>query len=124
MSVEENKAIMRRLFAEGFNQGSLTVVDELFDAQFVDHSTPEQPVGRNGVKDYILQVRTAFPDISIAIEDLIAEGESVVVRTTWWGTQQGIPSTGALIQIFRIRNGKILEEWNEGQSLSQSTGQK
>ncbi|HLZ61280.1 MAG TPA: ester cyclase [Ktedonosporobacter sp.] len=114
MSVEANKAIMRRLFEEGFNQGNLAVVDELFDTQFVDHSTPEQPIGRGGVKDYIAQVHADLPDIHVIIDDLIAEEDKVVVRTTWQGAHQGRVSTSTMIQIFRIHNGKILEEWNEG----------
>jgi len=119
---------MRRLFEEGFHSGKLAVVDEVFHPNFVDRSTPEQPPGTEGVKDYISMVRTGFPDISITIEDLVAEEESVVVRTTWRGTHlgeyEGIAPTGkqvtrSMIQIFHVKDGKLLEEWSEGESLSQ-----
>jgi len=125
---EANKALMRRLFEEGFHSGKLIVVDEVFHPNFVDRSTPEQPPGTEGVKDYISMVRTGFPDISITIEDLVAEEESVVVRTTWRGTYlgeyEGIAPTGkqvtrSMIQIFHVKDGKLLEEWSEGESLSQ-----
>jgi predicted ester cyclase len=125
---EANKALMRRLFEEGFHSGKLAVVDEIFHPNFVDRSTPEQPPGTEGVKDYISMVRTGFPDISITIEDLVAEEESVVVRTTWRGTHlgeyEGIAPTGkqvtrSMIQIFHVKDGKLLEEWSEGESLSQ-----
>ena len=147
---EANKALMRRLFEEGFHSGKLAVVDEIFHPNFVDRSTPEQPPGTEGVKDYISMVRTGFPDISITIEDLFAEEESasihpcndasassfaqqgcnerVVVRTTWRGTHlgeyEGIAPTGkqvtrSMIQIFHVKDGKLLEEWSEGESLSQ-----
>ena len=128
MSEEANKALIRRLFVEGFNSGNLAVVDEIFHPEFVDRSTPEQPVGIEGVKDYIRMVRTGFPDISITIEDLIAEEDKVVVRTTWRGTHlgayDGIAPTGkrvtrSMIQIFHVRDGKLLEEWVEGESLRQ-----
>ena len=128
MSAEANKALIRRLFVEGFNSGYLTVVDEIFHSEFVDRSTPEQPAGIEGVKDYIRMVRTGFPDISITIEDLIAEEDKVVVRTTWRGTHlgayDGIAPTGkqvtrTMIQIFHLRDGKLLEEWVEGESLRQ-----
>ena len=128
MSAEANKALIRRLFVEGFNSGNLAVVDEIFHPEFVDRSTPEQPVGIEGVKDYIRMVRTGFPDISITIEDLIAEEDKVVVRTTWRGTHlgayDGIAPTGkrvtrSMIQIFHVRDGKLLEEWVEGESLRQ-----
>ena len=125
---EANKALMRRLFEEGFHSGKLAVVDEIFHPNFVDRSTPEQPPGTEGVKDYISTVRTGFPDISITIEDLVAEEEKVVVRTTWRGTHlgeyEGIAPTGkqvtrSMIQIFHVKDGKLLEEWSEGESLSQ-----
>jgi len=125
---EANKALMRRLFEEGFHSGKLAVVDEIFHPNFVDRSTPEQPPGTEGVKDYISMVRTGFPDISITIEDLVAEEERVVVRTTWRGTHlgeyEGIAPTGkqvtrSMIQIFHVKDGKLLEEWSEGESLSQ-----
>jgi len=125
---EANKALMRRLFEEGFHSGKLVVVDEVFHPNFVDRSTSEQPPGTEGVKDYISMVRTGFPDISITIEDLVAEEERVVVRTTWRGTHlgeyEGIAPTSkqvtrSMIQIFHVKDGKLLEEWSEGESLSQ-----
>ncbi len=125
---EANKALIRRLFEEGFHSGKLVVVDEVFHPNFVDRSTPEQPPGTEGVKDYISMVRTGFPDISITIEDLVAEEERVVVRTTWRGTHlgeyEGIAPTGkqvtrSMIQIFHVKDGKLLEEWSEGESLGQ-----
>ena len=128
LPAEANKALMRRLFEEGFHSGKLAVVDEIFYPNFVDRSTPEQPPGTKGVKDYISMVRTGFPDISITIEDLVAEEERVVVRTTWRGTHlgeyEGIAPTGkhvtrSMIQIFHVKDGKLLEEWSEGESLSQ-----
>ena len=128
MPAEANKALIRRLFEEGFHSGKLVVVDEIFHPNFVDRSTPEQPPGTEGVKDYISMVRTGFPDISITIEDLVAEEERVVVRTTWRGTHlgeyEGIAPTSkqvtrSMIQIFHVKDGKLLEEWSEGESLSQ-----
>jgi len=126
---EANKALIRRLFEEGFHSGKLIVVDEVFHPNFVDRSTPEQPPGTEGVKDYISMVRTGFPDISITIEDLVAEEERVVVRTTWRGTHlgeyEGIAPTSkqvtrSMIQIFHVKDGKLLEEWSEGKGLSSS----
>ena len=128
LPAEANKALMRRLFEEGFHSGKLAVVDEIFYPNFVDRSTPEQPPGTKGVKDYISMVRTGFPDISITIEDLVAEEERVVVRTTWRGTHlgeyEGIAPTSkqvtrSMIQIFHVKDGKLLEEWSEGEGLSQ-----
>jgi steroid delta-isomerase-like uncharacterized protein len=126
MSTAANKAMMHRVFEEGFNQGRLEIVNELFSTQFVDHSTPEQVAGAKGVKEYFARVRGVFPDMRVSIEDMVAEGEKVVVRTTWRGTylrtDDAVPALGrrvaqTMIQIFRVVNGKIEEEWNEGGSL-------
>ncbi len=123
---EENKALLSRLFEEAFQQGNLTTVDDNFSTGFVDHSTPEQAAGPQGVKSYFIAIRAGFPDIRVAIDDLIAEDDKVVVRSTWSGTHLGVyeelaPTgkqvTRTLIQVFRIADGKIVEEWNEGGGL-------
>ena len=128
MSTEENRALIQRVFAEGFNQGKLAVVDEVFAPNFLDRSTPSQPPGAEGVKEYISAVRTGFPDIAVTIDDLITTDDKVVVRTTWRGTHLGIygnyaPTgrqvTRTMIQIFRVVDSKLYEEWSEGNSLEQ-----
>lgn len=126
MSSEANKAIIHRLVQEALNQGNLQAIDDLFDPAFVEHSSPDQPTGPEGVKHFVKMVRTGFPDLQVTMSHLIAEGDDVVVRTVWQGTHQGayegIAPTGkqvnrTLIHIFRIKNGKITDEWNEGAGL-------
>jgi predicted ester cyclase len=126
---EDYKALIRRLFEAGLHQGDMAFVDRFFSADFVDHSTPGQPPGPRGVRDYFAAIRAGFPDVRVTLEDVIAEGDRVVVRTTWHGTHQGVyegiaptgkPVTRTLIQIFRIADGVIVEEWNEGGGLLDS----
>jgi steroid delta-isomerase-like uncharacterized protein len=126
MSLEANKAIIRRVIEESINQGNLSAIDAVFAPAFVDRSSPDQPPGPEGVKAYIAAVRAGFPDLRVSIEDMIAEGDKVVVRTVWRGihrgTYEGKAPTGrrvsrTMIQIFRIEDGKIQEEWNEGRGL-------
>ena len=126
MSTEENKALIRRVFEEAINQGNTELVDILFSSDFVDHSTSGQAPGPQGVKAYFAEVHIGFPYLRVSINDIVAEGDRVVVRTTWQGTQRGVyeghaPSgrrvTRIMIQIFRIADGKIQEEWNEGRGL-------
>ena len=126
MSTEAHKALIRRVYEQAFNRGELAVIDEVFAPHFVDHSTPEQEPGTAGVKAYCAMVRAGFPDIHVTIDDLIAEADTVAVRTTWTGTHlghyDGIAPTGkhvtrSMIQIFRLQSGKIQEEWNEGTGL-------
>ncbi len=129
MSADYNKAIIRRLFDEALNQGRLELVNQFFTADFIDHSTPDQIPGPAGVRSFFLDVRSSFPDIHVTIDDLIAEGSRVVVRTTWRGTHMGryaghAPTRkqvhGTLMQIFHLENGRIAEEWNEGRGLEQT----
>jgi predicted ester cyclase len=128
MREESNKQIIRQVFEEAFNHKNIELIDILFSLHFIDQSTPDQPTGPQGVKEYFAQVHTIFPDMQVTIDDLIAEGEKVVVRTRWSGTHMdkladveptGKQVTRTMIQIFRVVDGKILEEWNEGSDLLQ-----
>ena len=86
MSVEENKAIFRRIVEEGFNKGNLAIVDELVAADHVNHS--DNVHGPEEYKQFITVYRTAFPDLHMTVEDQIAEGDKLVnrwtSRGTWW----------------------------------------
>ena len=120
----ENKAIVRRFFEEAVNKGNMTVVDELIAQNYIEHKGPVgPPSGIEGFKQFIAMVATAFPDLQVTIEDLIAEGDKVVARVTVRGTHKGtlmgnIPPTGKHavwtgIDIFQIANGKIVGRWNQ-----------
>ncbi len=126
LSGGEKEAQLRQLFVEALSQGRLSLIEKLFAPDFVDHSTPEQELGYAGVQVYFRAVRAGFPDIQVSLEDVIVQGEKVAVRTTWRGTHLGAyegvaptgqPVTRTLIQIFRIVDGLITEEWNEGAGL-------
>ena len=118
---EQNKAAMRRLVDEIMNKGNLAVVDELISADAVDHSLmPGQEPGPEGFKKLVTMFRSAFPDLQVTVEDMIAEGDKVVARVTTRGTHKGefmgIPPTGKPvtvpeIHIVRIAGGKMVEPW-------------
>jgi len=99
MSVEENKAAVRRYINEAWNKGNLSVIDESVAENFVlpDPSQPDSIRGPEGLK-YVTMYRNAFPDLEMIIDDLIAEGDTVAVRFTYRGTHTGeqmvIPPTG------------------------------
>jgi steroid delta-isomerase-like uncharacterized protein len=122
LSPDNNKAIARRAIEEIWNKGNLAVVDELYadDAPHNDPAWPVQTAGAEGIKQAAEIYRSAFPDLHLAIEDTIAEGDQVVVRWRSTGTHegelQGIQPTGKQINltgisISRIADGKIVEEW-------------
>jgi steroid delta-isomerase-like uncharacterized protein len=121
MSTESNKTVVRRVFDEVFNQGNVAVIDEIFAAGYVDHSAPPGfPPGLESLKLSVTVFRTAFPDLQIRVEDLIAEGDKVVARLTYQGTHlgdfMGIPPsrkqlTEAGIAIDTVKDGRIVEHW-------------
>ena len=121
MSIEENKAIVLRWFAE-LDRGNLAVVDELIADDYVDHNPalPNLPAGREGVRQYVRILKAAFPDANHTIEDVIAEGDKVMTRVTARGTFLGecigYQPNGNVIEIsgiavHRIENGRLAEHW-------------
>ncbi len=121
MSVEENKANYRRITEEIWIKGNIALVDELFAPNYVNHD-PMAPEVRDldGFKQYIVSTRTAFPDMDVTLDDLIAEGDKVAGRWTFTGTHKaewgGIPATGKQVTmtgmtISRFVDGKTVENW-------------
>jgi len=131
MTTEDNKATIRRIIEEGWNQGKIAVFDELCAFDWIHHD-PTQPHVRilENYKRYVTERRSAFPDLHFRVEDMIAEGDQVVVRWMWHGTHTGdlltpmmhLPATGKQvtvtgITIFRFADGKVVETWNQSDRL-------
>lgn len=123
MSTEQNKAVIRRLFAELWSQHNVAVIDELFATDFVAHRAG-RPVmqGSVGLKSMVEGMTRTFGDCHSAIDALIAEDNQVVARWTlqgvhtgaWRGiTATGKPITITGITIHRLADGKIAELWAE-----------
>jgi steroid delta-isomerase-like uncharacterized protein len=128
MSLEHNKAVVRRFFEEGPNKGNMDILSELVADDATDHHplAPDQAPGIEGFRQALTALRTAFPDMQITIEDMIAEEDRVAIRVTTHGTHRGllmgIPATGKEVTttsfvIFRIAEGKIAERWAMGDRL-------
>jgi steroid delta-isomerase-like uncharacterized protein len=125
---EQNKAVARKAL-EIFGSGDLDALDELISADAVDHDTqnPNRDVhGPEGSKRTISMYRAAFPDLRMVVEDQIAEGDKVVTRWTAIGTHEGdlpgLPASGNKstvtgIGIDRFEDGKIVEAWNNWDTL-------
>jgi predicted ester cyclase len=128
MSVEENKALVRREIDEAWHKGNLMVIDEIYAANFVDHSAfPGTTPDREGIKQFISVIRDAFPDIKLTIEDLIAENDKVVERVTATGTNKGefmgikptnMQVTVPVITINRFAGDQIVERWSISDQLA------
>ena len=119
MTTEDNKQLVQHAFARLFNHGELALADELVSADFLNHEAPpDAPRGPAGLRYIVTMLRTAFPDLHYDTEELIAEGDKVVARTTMRGTHLGpylgIPPTGRRfeqkqIHILRFVDGKAVE---------------
>ena len=128
MSVESNKAVIRRLFEDVFNQGKVDAIDELVADDVLGHdaTSVEPKRGRENVKQVAILFRTAFRDAYYPLADLIAEDDRVVAR---WGlqgvhqaefmgvapTQRAVNVTG--IVIYRLADQKIVEYWGNFDTL-------
>ena len=90
MTTESNKASAQRFVDEVVNGGNLALIDELQAPDFVNHALqPGVPPNREGTKALIAMLRGAFPDLHATVDDVIAEGDKVVQRTTAHGTMKG-----------------------------------
>ena len=127
MSLEENKAIVRR-FIKAYNERNLDVFDELVAPDYFDQTFQQR--GREPFKQLFSMAFETFPDWHEAIEDIIAEGDKVWVRVKATGTNTGewnlfgvtIPPTGKTVSYrmvfnWRIANGQLVEGWEVDDKL-------
>lgn len=119
---EANKAVVRRIYDELFNQGRLEVVDEVIHADAVEHSPPPNATGdtREDLKAFATLVREAFAGVSFTPVTEVAEGDRVVVQWEMVGTHQGeflglAPSgeqvTVRGVDIITVVDGKCTDHW-------------
>ena len=121
MSAEQNKSIVHRWIEEGWNKHNVAMIDQVYAPNYVQHEPEPQTVNSSeALKQYVGAYLTAFPDLNLSIEDLIAEGDKVVWRFQSMGHQNGpflgMPPTGKAgnitgIVIFRLENSRIVEGW-------------
>ena len=103
-------------------------LDEVYAPDVVWHMPDQEVRGIQEARRFIAMFKSAFPDMSPTVEDVVAEGDEVVTRVTLRGTHQGEseefgPPTGRRVEvqgitIHRIEGGKIVEEWNSYDNLS------
>jgi steroid delta-isomerase-like uncharacterized protein len=129
MTSSDNTAVVRRFYDEVLNQRRVDVLDEIAAEDYIEHDPfPGQGNGRADLKARIQGFHHAFNPLSFNVEDVIAEGDKVVVRWTNSGTDSGgfmgIPPTGkefgiAGIDIHVVRDGRLAEHWHVVDLLGQ-----
>ena len=116
MTLEEMKRFVRNHFEQFVNRKNIAIGDVNFSRKFVDHGADVPlglPPGPEGAKQYVGGALKRIPDMRVTIDDIIAEGDKVVVRNTWTGTDR---ETGRKIRfsgivIWRIEGRKLVERW-------------
>jgi steroid delta-isomerase-like uncharacterized protein len=115
------KEMAQRWYAEVMNEGNEDVIEELCAPNFVDHDPlPGTSPDRDGLHDFVKQVRTAFPDLDARVDDVLVEGDEIAVRATIRGTHEGdfmgISATGKKVEVanydfVRFENDQAAEHW-------------
>lgn len=126
MSQQDNIAATKR-FGEAINNAQLAPFREIIAPNFVDHDpAPGQEPGADGLIQFHEKLRAAFPDLSIAVETMVADEDNVAIAYTISGTHDGslmgIPATGRPVkargmQIARFQNGQMVERWGSSNEL-------
>ncbi len=120
MTIEENKALVRRFISDVFERGHLDAVDALVADDFIGHTW--RNADKAGLKQATERVAKGLADARFTVDDLIAEDDRVAVRVTASARQvgefMGLPASGRSyeigeIHIFRIRDGRIVEHWHQ-----------
>ena len=115
-----NKAVVERLVRDIVNGGQVELLDEVLADDFVAHGVGSRPAGPDGMRALIATWRTAFADWQDHIEEIVAEGDLVVIKIAARGTHTGpllgIEPTGeavswGMIEMVRVADGKITEQW-------------
>jgi predicted ester cyclase len=129
MSIEDNKAVVRRFYNEVMGEGRTEVLDEIMAEDFVDHGEAlfGSPRGRDTLRQSVAGVHGILPGLHVTLHEMLGEGDIVGVRGTMrcrhGGTFLGVPGTGHELTwqglaIFRVVEGKIVERWFNSDSIT------
>ncbi|SRR5579883_488765 len=113
-TLEQNKAFIRNHFEEFVNRKNAAIAYQNFAPDFLDHDEPYgESVGPEPAMKMMQATYAKYPDIHVTVEDILAEGDKVMVRNVWRGTDA---ATGQQVEfkgfvLWRLADGKIAERW-------------
>ena len=126
MSKEQNAAALTK-FAEAVGTGNYALFDDVVASNSIDHDpAPRQVPGPQGYRALFTEMRRAFPDMKVELDQLVADEDAVAFAYTFTGTHDGplmgIPATGKKVkirgmQISKFRDGKMVERWGSSDQL-------
>jgi steroid delta-isomerase-like uncharacterized protein len=120
MSAEQNKTVIKKLFDEIMNGRKFDAIKDVISPTFTHHGIPDAKGGPDGFREVMEQFTSAFPDMKINPEHIIADGDMVATRGHWTGTNNGsfmgMPATNKkvnvqFIDVWKIQDGKCQENW-------------
>ena len=125
---ETNKAAAMKFMNEVVSQGNAAALDEIVATDFVEHTPvpPGTPPGVEGLNGFITAYRAAFPDATASVEQIVASGDLVAMRSIWKGTHKGewmgVAPTGKQVEFevldfVRVKDGKAVEHWGMDNSM-------
>jgi steroid delta-isomerase-like uncharacterized protein len=129
MSPNENKAIIERYVQKAWGEGDWGAAEEIVDENVVFHDQVREgdlPAGREGLRVAMERITTGMPDFVMDVHEIVAEGDIVVIRWSSTGTHagdfNGFPATGRVatlyaISMVRLKDGRIVEGWQETDRL-------
>jgi predicted ester cyclase len=121
MSIADNKAVVTRLFVEGWAKLDASVLEECVSAQYNRHHSGAVSGGQFDAKRALEQVAVGIPDLKVSVELILGEGDLIAVRSTTTGTHSGrylgIEASGnrvefTAVDFYRLKDGKIVESWH------------
>jgi predicted ester cyclase len=124
---EANKAVVRKFEEQFKNKANHAIVDELMAPAFQARGFSPAPLDREGLKQLGKGVASAFPDVRVTVDSVIAEGDLVVTRCSVTGTHKGafngVPATGKKVQftemhMYQLKGGKIVALWSNADVLA------
>lgn len=128
MSAETTRLLVSRLFEEVVNDWNFAHLDEIFSPDFRPDATDASPVmGPDAAEQFLLWLRSAFPDLQYSIDDIVVEADKAVARLHAEGTHEGEylgrRGRGARVHftetmMIRISDGRIAEWWPQADRLS------
>ena len=122
VDLTENKALVRRYYDEVLTARNRSLLGQLLDSSFVSHVSGGADAGVEAYAAALDATFAAFPDLAVTVHDQVAEDDKVVTRWSATGTHQGdfvgVPASGRTItvtgiHIHRVRNGRLVEHWEE-----------
>jgi steroid delta-isomerase-like uncharacterized protein len=128
MTIEANRALILRFYEEVWNRGNVDVAQEVFAADYARHDLRPSVAlpGPEGQAKIAADFRLAFPDLRMTVDLVVSEDDLVAARWTTTGTHTGpwaqVAPTGMHVtfsgmNVFRVRDGKIVELWNHRDDL-------